>query len=80
MEYEIALKDIKIAYELDTSNQDMKNLYFGLRNDIDIQKKGEKRVFKSFFRNVNKTYQDKEIEKKEESDQIGKPQIKFLNL
>jgi hypothetical protein len=75
----LAYQELKNALAYDPYNVEIKNLYEKLKNDIDQQSKGEKKVFKSFFRNVNKIYEDNSKEEPQKSD-IGKAEVKLLGL
>jgi hypothetical protein len=80
-DYILALDELEKALLINPNITEISDLYDSLKADIDRQKKGEKKVFKSFFRNVNKVYEEKEKEviRLEKSD-IGKPELKLLDL
>jgi hypothetical protein len=69
-----------MAHHMEPENEEIKNIYYKTKSDIENQKKGEKKVFKSFFRNVNKSFQEAPEEPKKKDDEIGKPQLKFLTM
>jgi hypothetical protein len=73
-----------MAHHMEQSNEEIKNIYNKVKADIENQKKGEKKVFKSFFRNVNKSFQETAEEteplNKKKDEELGKPQLKFLTM
>jgi len=55
----LALKDLESILKIDNNNAEIRKNYVELAAFIDDEKKGEKKVFKSFFRKIN----EKEIYK-----------------
>jgi hypothetical protein len=78
-DYNLALKELEKAIRVDPGNEDLWKLYNNLKSDIETQSLGEKKVFKSFFRNVNKTYEEGEA-KVVSSNDIGKGEVKLLDM
>lgn len=97
----LALKDLESILKIDPDNAQINKNYEELSSLIEREKKGEKQVFKSFFRNINETVASKDaIESKKESEKsttdkvpkdvitkvkdeennIGKAEIRILNL
>lgn len=96
-----ALNDLKSILKIDPNNDQIKKNYEELFVFIESEKKGEKKVFRSFFRKINETgvYKDaietkKDLEKsntdilqtdvyikaQDDDNNIGKPEIRILNL
>ncbi len=91
----LALQEIESALKIDSSNESLLSIHGSLKNEIDKHKQGERKVFKSFFRNVNYEYLEKErlneikdernkldslLKSSEEETNLGKPEIRILNL
>ena len=51
----LALKDLESILKIDINNLEIKKNYDDLAASIENEKKGEKKVFKSFFRKINET-------------------------
>jgi len=103
----LALKDLESIIKIDPNNSQIKKKYEELLAFIESEKKGEKNIFKSFFRNINETAcyieaeTKKDIQKSitnsidrqvkdlgnirnrkitDDDNNIGKPEIRILNL
>jgi hypothetical protein len=94
-DYVLAFKELEKALKYSPNDQTILTLYNKLKIDIEKHNKDEKKVFKSFFRNVNYEIMQKEdkenlsvnnssdkkiSELSEEDSNLGKPEIRILNL
>jgi hypothetical protein len=68
------------ALTYDPHNNEIRHLHDSLSDDIQKQKKGEKRVFKSFFRNVNRIYEEQQKIVGASNPDIGKAEVKLLEM
>jgi hypothetical protein len=86
----LALKDLENALKCDNL-EEIRLLYENLKVYITNHKNKEKKVFKSFFRNINykQLVEEDEKEKLKNSDRyvttdddnsLGKPELRVLNL
>lgn len=94
-DYVLAFKELEKALKYSPNDPTILPLYNKLKIDIEKHNKDEKKVFKSFFRNVNYEQMQKEdmenLSKENSSDKkttdiseedpnLGKPEIRILNL
>ena len=84
-DYLKARECLEKAFNIDNSNNDVKVTLDNLNAYIQKEKRDEKKIFKSFYRNVNYKYIEEEKKKKEkakdENDPLsGKAQIRMLDL
>ena len=85
-DYLKARECLEKAFNIDNSNNDVKVTLDNLNAYIQKEKRDEKKIFKSFYRNVNYKYIEEEEKKKkekakDENDPLsGKAQIRMLDL